>query len=285
MAAPLSPHPVYHDPIPTSRRNSSRKTISCLTRTPSNVDAPRTICPKDGDAFSYDPSHLRHWYCPQELWDRLPKQVQSCLGDVQHAGAAVLTGFERLDKHLDNFDDSQVDPRATGDELLVHLDELPPPKFRTVSNASSVFQSDTSSPLTSASSASQSGSASPTTPAFSVSQIMCPGSPICLGPSELSRSRERSFSTPLRSHDAKYAAELSHLRTEALPRLRHKSYKVETEWQEAKRVPGAISADDINAFENFWAEKKLLILSLNERGKRLASAAGLATTGLGWCAP
>jgi len=91
MAAPLSSHPVYHDPIPMSRRSSSRKTIACLSRTASNVDA-RTVGPKDGDAFSYDPSHLRHWYCPQELWDRLPKQVQSSLADVQHAGAAVLTG-------------------------------------------------------------------------------------------------------------------------------------------------------------------------------------------------
>ncbi|RII23852.1 hypothetical protein CUC08_Gglean012680 [Alternaria sp. MG1] len=285
MAAPLSPHPVYHDPIPTSRRNSSRKTIACLSRTASNVETARTVCPKDGDAFSYDPIHLRHWNCPQQLWDCLPKQVQSSLTDVQRAGAAVLTGFARLDQHFDSF---EVDPKAAGDELLVHLDELPPPKFRTISNASSVFQSDSSSPLTTASTASQSGSASPTTPAFSGasgSQIMCPGSPICLGPPELSRSRERSFSTPLRSHDAKYAAELSHLRTEALPRLRHKSYKVDTEWQEAKRAKGALSSDDINAFENFWAEKKLLILSLNERGKRLASAAGLATTGLGWCAP
>jgi hypothetical protein len=92
MAAPPSPHPVIRDPIPTSRRNSSRKTIPCLSRTASNVDAPRTVCPKDGDAFSYDPSHLRHWNCPQELWDRLPKQVQASLTDVQHAGAAVLTG-------------------------------------------------------------------------------------------------------------------------------------------------------------------------------------------------
>jgi hypothetical protein len=92
MAAPLSPHTVIRDRIPTSRRNLSRKTIACLLRTASSVDAPRTVCPKDGDAFSYDPSHLSHWKCPQELWERLPKQVQSSLIDVQHAGAAVLTG-------------------------------------------------------------------------------------------------------------------------------------------------------------------------------------------------
>ena len=120
------------------------------------------------------------------------------------------------------------------------------------------------------------------TSSLPMSQIMSPGSPICLGPSELSRSRERSFSTPLKAHDAYYAAELSHLRTEALPRLRHKSYKVDSEWAQAKHH---LSADVVNAFENFWAEKKCAILSLAERGRRLASAVGLANTGLGWCAP
>lgn len=114
------------------------------------------------------------------------------------------------------------------------------------------------------------------------SHLLCPGSPISLPTSERSRSRERSFSTPLKSHDAYYAAELSHLRTEALPRLRHKTYKVDSAWSEAKPH---MHADDINAFENWLAEKKCAILSLSERGKRLAKAVGIADTGLGWCAP
>jgi hypothetical protein len=121
---------------------------------------------------------------------------------------------------------------------------------------------------------------------LTVSQIMPPASPICLGQSEvsdkLSRSRERSFSTPLEPHDAYYASELSHLRTEALPRLRHKSYKVDTDFTEAKPQ---MKADDIEAFEKYWVEKKIAIISLNEQGKRLAAAVGLANTGLGWCAP
>jgi hypothetical protein len=78
--------------------------------------------------------------------------------------------------------------------------------------------------------------------------------------------------------------ELSHLRTEALPRLRHLARKVDFEWAEAKRS-GNISADDANAFENWWAEKSCAITTLSENGKRLAEALGLMPTGMGWCAP
>jgi hypothetical protein len=99
-----------------------------------------------------------------------------------------------------------------------------------------------------------------------------------------SRSRERSFSIPLRPHDAYYTAELSHLRTEALPRLRHKSIKVKTEFKEATRA-GNMTADDVSTFENWWQEKELFIKSLDARGKRLAAEQGVANTGLGWSAP
>jgi hypothetical protein len=121
---------------------------------------------------------------------------------------------------------------------------------------------------------------------LTASQVMPPASPICLSQLEISdksnRSRERSFSTPLEPHDAYYATELSYLRTEALPRLRHKSFQVDRDLFENK---DQMSAEDINAFETFWAEKKAMIVSLNEQGKRLATAVGLAKTGLGWCAP
>lgn len=279
MATPQSPLPVYNNPA-MPRRDSCRS----LSRSSSYLNAARAAAaPKDGDAFSYNPAHLRHWYCPQELWDRLPEQVQSSLAALQHAGAAVLTGFERLDKHLEGSEDSDCDTsRLAPEDALAQLDQLPSPRLRTTSNASSVFQSDSSTPLTSASSASHSGSASPLESPVPVSQLMCPGSPLSLGLSERSRSRERSFSTPLKSHDAYYAVELSHLRTEALPRLRHKTYKVDTAWSEAKPH---MHPDDVNAFENWLAEKKCAILSLSERGKRLATAVGIANTGLGWCAP
>jgi hypothetical protein len=121
---------------------------------------------------------------------------------------------------------------------------------------------------------------------LTMSQAIPPSSPIYLSQLEISdksnRSRERSFSTPLEPHDAYYVTELSHLRTEALPRLRHKSFQVDRDLYENK---DQMSVEDINAFETFWAEKKAMIVSLNEQGKRLANAVGLAKTGLGWCAP
>lgn len=93
MATPQSPKPIYHDPMLLSRpRSCSRRSVASLSRSASYIDSPRTACPKDGDAFSYDPAHLRHWYCPHELWVRLPQNVQSSLAAVQHSGAAVLTG-------------------------------------------------------------------------------------------------------------------------------------------------------------------------------------------------
>lgn len=294
MATAQSANPVYHDPSPgrtRDRRSSSRKSFaSPLSRSTSHLESPRAICPKDGDAFSYNPVHLRAWYLPQELWARLPAQLRSNLAAVQHSGAAVLTGFERMDRHREDLDSGREDHKVL-EELLVHLEDLPPPKFRTNSNASSVFHhSDISSPATSGSPASRSGCASPVTSSSSQSQALTPLSPVSLDPpaedsiGKRSRSRDRSFSTPLEPQDAYYTTELSHLRTEALPRLRHAGRKVDTEWYEAKRT-GGVSAEDVNAFENWWAEKKCIILSLNEKGKHLASLHGLASTGMGWCAP
>lgn len=96
MAASHSANPVYHDPAPChsrDRRSSSRRSFaSPLSRSNSNLDLPRPTCPKDGDAFSYDPTHLETWYLSQELWARLPAQLRSRIAAVQHAGAAVLTG-------------------------------------------------------------------------------------------------------------------------------------------------------------------------------------------------
>lgn len=96
MAADEAANPIYHDPTPDrtrTRRSSSRKSFaSPISRSTSNLDSPRAIVPKDGDAFSYDPAHLRAWFLPQELWDRLPAELRSSLAAVQHSGAAVLTG-------------------------------------------------------------------------------------------------------------------------------------------------------------------------------------------------
>jgi hypothetical protein len=90
-----SPKPLYHSPTALGRgrqRRSSGRQSFTASVLPASLDSPRTLCPKDGDAFSYSPSHLPVWYIAQDLWERLPRDVQSNLAAVQHAGAAVLTG-------------------------------------------------------------------------------------------------------------------------------------------------------------------------------------------------
>jgi hypothetical protein len=167
--------------------------------------------------------------------------------------------------------------------MLVQLDDsfsifprLPPALARLDSNVSSAIFTSPSS-----------GSVSPTS--MSASQTASPISPICLTPMDAKfppakTPRERSFSTPLEPQNAYYATELSQLRTESLPRLRHAARKVDTEWNEAKRA-GVLTLSENAAFEAWWNDKKLTILSLNEKGRRLSEATGLAPTGLGWTAP
>ncbi|KAH8719316.1 hypothetical protein GQ44DRAFT_775454 [Phaeosphaeriaceae sp. PMI808] len=285
---------IYHDPTlgrTRTRRNSSRRSFasSSLSRSNSHLESPRAPCLKDGNAFAYDPAYLCTWYLPQELWAHLTTELQSSLAAVQHTGAAVMTGFTRLNEQTEKVDGLCLDSKIPEDDLFSHLTDLPPPRYRTISNASSVFSSVVSSPITPASPATQSGCTSPVALSISPSsQALSSLSPVTLGPSadllEKRRPRERSFSTPLEPHNAYYATELSYLRTEALPRLRHLGRKVDTDWFEAKRS-GNISAEDVNAFESWWAEKKTTIASLNEKCKRLASAHGVAATGMGWCAP
>jgi hypothetical protein len=98
------------------------------------------------------------------------------------------------------------------------------------------------------------------------------------------RPRERSFSTPLEPHNAYYVTELSQLRTESLPRLRHRARTVDTAWYEAKRS-NTLSPNDVKEFENWWADKKCAIENLYEKGKRLSDAVGLSPNGMGWTAP
>lgn len=261
-----------------------------MSRSTSNLDSPRISPMKDRDAFNFDPAHLQAWLLPQDVWDSLPPALKSSVTDVQHSAAAVLTSFARLDNHSQDQDQDHQE--------LPHLDLLPEPRFRTISNASSVFSSDSSCATTTSSSASQSGSGSPVTTPFSSSQSRPPFSPASLGdpakPSEKrDRSRDRSFSTPLEPNDAYYVTELSHLRTESLVHLRHLSRDVDRHLADikGKRSIG-FSGDDAEAivehandFENWWAEKTLEITSLSCKAKRLADTLGLVPTGLGWCAP
>ncbi|KAF2086566.1 hypothetical protein K490DRAFT_66759 [Saccharata proteae CBS 121410] len=80
---------------PTLRRalSSSGNIIDCQL-----TGLPRTLCPKDADAFSFDPEFLDAWTMPDDLWTYLPRPILAHLAAMQHAGAAVLTGFDRLER-------------------------------------------------------------------------------------------------------------------------------------------------------------------------------------------
>ncbi|KAF1965611.1 hypothetical protein BU23DRAFT_22421 [Bimuria novae-zelandiae CBS 107.79] len=293
MAAPSSPNLSYNNPGLSKyheRRGSTRRSFAS-SRSASQIESPRTLCPRDGDAFSYDRSHLQAWHISQGLYEHLPSNIQAVLATLQQAGAAVLSGFERFEAHTSELKTRRAATKFEDDELIAKLDALPPPKLRTDSNASSVILSDVASPVFTDTTTSVSGS-----PSLASSQSTNPVSPICLGPSDVpfpaaekvSRSRDGSFTTPIEPLDQGYVMELSGLRTEALPRLKHKGRQLDAEWREAKRVNEAtrhLSNDDITAFEEWWVEKKKYISNLYDQGTRLSNELNLSPNGLGWTAP
>lgn len=194
----------------------------------------------------------------------------------------TCTGFERLEKHTEHLEGGRPPHKLQEDELIGQLTALPPPKLRTTSDASSTFYSDAPSPVFT-----DTPNSGYTSPSLVGSQVTSPVSPICLSPfdSQLlekrDRTHERSFSTPREPHDAYYAAELSHLRTEALTRLRHAALKVGQEWSEAKRT-NLLSPVDVKDFEDWLSKKKSIISHLNDKGKRMSLAIGLSSSGMGW---
>ncbi|KAF1808794.1 hypothetical protein P152DRAFT_477039 [Eremomyces bilateralis CBS 781.70] len=81
-------------PLNSRHRLSSQETA--LPQSPSRRSS-KTACPPDGDAFSYDPIHLAEWKVADLLWKKLPENLLEPIAALQHAGAAVRTGFARLD--------------------------------------------------------------------------------------------------------------------------------------------------------------------------------------------
>jgi hypothetical protein len=198
-------------------------------------------------------------------------------------------GYARIEAHTSAQGNSRANTKFEDDELIAKLDALPPPKMRTISNASSVILSDVNSPVFTETSISEAG-----TPSMASSQSTNPVSPICLGPSDTlptekgDRSRDGSFITPIEPQDQGYVLEISSLRTEALPRLKHSGHKLDLEWRETKRTNDSthhLSAIDVATFEKWLAEAKLKIDRLYDRGQHLSSGLNLSPNGLGWAAP
>ncbi|CAI6337386.1 unnamed protein product [Periconia digitata] len=285
MTAPASPQPIYHDTTKGRARRNSRRSSQRKSHTSgagSYFESPRIPCPPDGDAFSYNPTHLSAWSAPNNLLEDLPDKLKEALTAVQHSGAAVLTGFDRLEDYSPGPEDAPVSENLNSHDLS-DLSKLPSPRLRIPSAASSNSSSDLASPVSMESSFLGS-------PAFDSSQSMTSVSPICLTPSDSGMfckrelPRDRSFTLPTEPNNSYYRTELSHLRTEAIPRLRHASIKVDTEYHEAKRL-GHIPVDHVNDFEAWWSEQKSKINDLNEKGRGLSNAISLTPTGLGWTAP
>lgn len=197
----------------------------------------------------------------------------------------MAPGYERIEAHKAEQNIGRANAKFGDDDLIDQLDALPPPKMRTISNASSVILSDANSPVFTSETES---------PSMASSQSTNPVSPICLDPSDdppaekCGRSRGASFITPIDPQDQGFVLEISALRTEALPRLRHSSRKLEVEWREVKRINDSanhVSASDIAAFENWFAAKNTQVRELDEKVQHLSSDLNLSPNGLGWTAP
>ncbi|KAF2730659.1 hypothetical protein EJ04DRAFT_537084 [Polyplosphaeria fusca] len=265
------------------RRSSARRsfTSSAIPASPV-VDSPRTLCPRDGHNFNYKTKHLTAWNVPQDLWENMPQHLKSVVASLQHAGAAVLTSFERMEKH----DAKLVGTVAEMDVVTEDNDILPAPQMLPnldASFTSSDFEFDRYTAVF----GSQSETSTSSSPALSASQsqTISPTSPFCLTPLDPQptgkRGREYSFSTPMEPNGHYYATELSHLRTEVVPHLRHAARKIDIVWYETK----CSMNDDATAFEQWWAAKMELVRALDEKCKTLSEAAGMGPTGMGWTAP
>jgi hypothetical protein len=250
-----------------THRRSSRRSLSTAPHLGPVFESPRTLCPRDTDAFSYDPAHLKEWYMPQELWNGLPSRLQKPLAALQHAGAAVLTGFDRLalmretlpslSQPLDSDDEALEDhSTAAHDALAAKLldhqrksssnsqprgneDYFPCSPILPERHHANSFGGGSSS---TSGSTTRSNSTSVPSPHSALVWPDSPVSPFVLSPTSptpVFPSRRMSTTKFAHHHDtpmAQYLAELHNLRHEMLVRLRHAVRRVETEWRDVKRL-------------------------------------------------
>lgn len=220
-----------------------KKTVhTSLKSFPSFVTDEQHLTPKiepcstsihDEDAFFFDPAHLKNWDMPDALRVKLPSELIIAVTNFQHAGATILTSFDRvarLKREVQSLDNettlreaecSMFNPSDFDERFIANKASSP-----TTNNASLTLShvTGTTYPITPPITATPFTSV-PATPSLS------PAS----GPSR-SPSPRRKFSVPLAPRAAYYVAELSCLRTEGLPRLRHAAMRVDSAWYEARRL-------------------------------------------------
>ncbi|KAF2497344.1 hypothetical protein BU16DRAFT_559095 [Lophium mytilinum] len=265
-----------------------RKPIRCLSFNSTipqvpMVEALRTACPRNGDAFSYNPVHLSVWYMPESLWARLPTRLTASIAAVQHAGAAVFTGFERLEGLGEALSPSE----NAEDDFVPVPGTIKPRGLSTITISSNDSEASATSSL---------ASSIVSTPLSTPCLFSMPVSPFSLSSpftfeksiskhhgQHHGRHHERSYTTPMEPDMAYYTLELSHLRTESLPHLRHAIRVVDRELNESKRLV-ELDEDTLEQFEGWWAKKKATAIGLDQKGLALSIQRGIPTNGLGWSA-
>ncbi|KAF2801333.1 uncharacterized protein BDZ99DRAFT_403574 [Mytilinidion resinicola] len=242
------------------------------------VEALRTACPRNGGAFSYNPVHLSVWYMPEELWARLPTRLTGSIAAVQHAGAAVFTGFERLETLGE-----ALSPSENAEDDIVPVPGVVKPRgLSTITISSNDSDASATSSL---------ASSVVSTPLSTPNLFSMPVSPFSLSPSSFEkttskphqRHHARSYTTPMEPDMAYYTLELSHLRTESLPCLRHAIRVVDRELNESKRLV-ELDEETLGEFEAWWVKKKATAIGLDQKGLALSIQRGIPTNGLGWSA-
>ncbi|KAF2836809.1 hypothetical protein M501DRAFT_987076 [Patellaria atrata CBS 101060] len=219
--------------------------------------------PKDSHTFSFDPQHLADWTMPATQWNLLPVSLQKSVTAIQQAGAAVDTGFMRLEEL------KQVISGTDGlDEGESDFDNSFPittrPRLLSLTKSLSTSSNVTAGSPTSSSFSQYSPVITPMTP----STPMTP--PILSFRAIPTRETIVHVLPPPTPQHSYYAAELAHLRTEALPRLRHAIIRLETEWYEQKEeIDPQIGEDLVRKLREWIGTKKADAQEMHEMAKML----------------
>lgn len=262
--------------VPLRRGSHSSNFPSIL-----KAESPRTPCPADHGAFAYDPAHLKEWYMSQELWHKLPLSLHASVASLQHAGAAVLTAFDRL--QIAQQDMLQEQHELDQDTLELSPLEVAVSKDFSRSRHDSGFFSTLST-----SSISLPGTSCQSTPSLSPLDSPPASSASSICSDRRSSFNDHAFTTPLSPKCSYYKAEVTGLRSESFPRLRHTARRVESEYKETRRMldiwqrqsesgstagpsPAAITivSNSLDQFGDWWAEKKMMIASVSDRMEAL----------------
>jgi hypothetical protein len=109
-------------PSQTNRPRRMSRPITSRSRSGSFgrpvIGSPRPPLPQDANAnaITYDAKYLDQWAMDSKLWEEVPEKMHQYIKDFQHAGAAALTSFERLDKLKEAANGKVVDTDNSNDD-------------------------------------------------------------------------------------------------------------------------------------------------------------------------